>query len=523
MNPLWRSLFRAVAARFARRDTGAAGTPPPGTPAPTPADSGTVPPGVFDRRPAVMQSTPDGVFCLPADYAGDAAARAITELRPLAAELAELARAQVVPGTVVIDVGAGFGRTATLFSRAAGPGGQVLAFEADEYLCDVLQQTIRYNRYENLRLFHGAVYDQSCTTLDLPAVPAGTDAAYSGRCVEPSRGNAGGVPARTIDQFAITAPVSLLHIDTNGCELQVLRGAVETLARHRMPVAFRFDPVLAKRFGTTLQALQAFFEPLGYRLGEAAGGTLRIAQHQDPFGATATHGSAAATARPALRVPDPPDAGLCKLLRNRVQVDACSGYLKQWGYVPHNISCKDWDLAHIIPAIGDGNFLDMGSSDSYILKNLALKRIRGDLYGIDLRAPDVPVSNVNYLIGDLMRTPLPDGHFANITCLSVLEHQVDYDRFAAEASRLLAPGGRVFVTFDYWEPKVTPPIKLYGLDWMPLDAAMVRQFIASCARHGLEIVEPFDFTAGEPLIRWGYYSPHPDIRYTFGMAVFRKR
>jgi 2-polyprenyl-3-methyl-5-hydroxy-6-metoxy-1,4-benzoquinol methylase len=229
----------------------------------------------------------------------------------------------------------------------------------------------------------------------------------------------------------------------------------------------------------------------------------------------------------ASRVSEPPslpDASQrCKLLQTRAQVDACTLYLEQAGYVPHSLGCKNWDLAHIIPAVGDGNFLDMGSSDSYILKNLARKRIRGELYGIDLRAPDVPVSGVKYLIGDLMHTPLPDGHFSNITCLSVLEHQVDYDKFAAEAARLLAPGGRVFVTFDYWEPQVVPLMQLYGLDWLPLDAAMVRRFIASCARQGLEIECEFDFTAGDPVIDGGYYSPHPDVSYTFGMAVFRKR
>ncbi len=468
-----------------------------------------------------MQRTPDGVFCLPADYAGDAAARAITELRPLAAELATLAHAHVAPGSIVIDVGAGFGRAAVLFSRLAGRAGQVLAFEADAYLCEVFQQTIRYNHYENLRVFHGAVCDDARAALRFPAPPAAADAAYSGQRAEPADAPTG-VPVHTIDRLGIDAPVSFMHIDTNGSELQVLRGAIATITRHRMPVAFRFDPVLARHYGVTPEALQAFFGPLGYRI-DSAGGTLHIAQHRDAAAVRPGGAAAPAVACPDLRIPPPPDAGLCKILQTHAQIDACSDYLKQWGYVAHNIKCKDWDLAHIIPAVGDGNFLDMGSSDSYILKNLALKRIRGELHGIDLRAPDVPLSNVNYLIGDLMRTPLPDGHFANITCLSVLEHQVDYDRFAAEASRLLAPGGRVFVTFDYWEPKVRPPIKLYGLDWMPLDAAMVRQFIASCARHGLELLEPFDFTAGEPLIRWGYYSPHPDISYTFGMAVFRKR
>jgi len=70
-------------------------------------------------------------------------------------------------------------------------------------------------------------------------------------------------------------------------------------------------------------------------------------------------------------------------------------FLLQNGFVSHNLTCKDWDLAHIVPEIGDGNFLDMGSSDSYILRNISLKRIHGEMYGIDLREPDVPVIRSN--------------------------------------------------------------------------------------------------------------------------------
>ena len=513
MIPLWRSLFKSM---FGQR--GAAAPDTTVRPAAPAQPSSTVPPGVFDRRPAVGQSTPLGVFCLPADFAGDAVGRAIADGHPVSAALSELARKYAAPGEIALDIGAGFGGLSVLLSDLAGPAGQVLAFEADEYLCDVMQQTMRFNQRENVRVFYGAVYDDSRATVAFPAIPAAADAPYSGQRVDPAA--TGAVQTRSIDRMKIDARISCLFIDTNGSELQVLRGATATIARFRMPVVIQCAPA---GLAATIDALKIFFDALHYEIDCRPGSALCVALPQNHAG-TGRPASAIEQAHPDIHAPAPPSmATLCKVLQSHAQIDECTRYLKQWGYVPHNIACKNWDLAHLVPAIGDGNFLDMGSSDSYILKNLAHKRIRGELYGIDLRAPDVPISNVRYLIGDLMRTPLPDGHFANITCLSVLEHQVDYDKFAAEASRLLAPGGRVFVTFDYWEPRVTPPVKLYELDWMPLDAAMVRRFISSCARHGLDIVENFDFTAGEPLIRWGYYSPHPDINYTFGMAAFRKR
>ncbi len=48
----------------------------------------------------------------------------------------------------------------------------------------------------------------------------------------------------------------------------------------------------------------------------------------------------------------------------------------------------------------------MGSSDSYILKNLSLMRTAGEKWGIDFQDPDVPISDVTYVKGDLtLRAP----------------------------------------------------------------------------------------------------------------------
>ena len=103
------------------------------------------------------------------------------------------------------------------------------------------------------------------------------------------------------------------------------------------------------------------------------------------------------------------------------------------------------------------------------------------------------------------------------------QYEVDFAKFALEVARLLEVGGRVFVTFDYWSPIVTPPIKMYGLEWQPLDDQALRQFIDICKQHNLYLVQDIDWTLDEAVIRYGYYSPHPDISYTFGLVVFEKK
>ena len=218
-----------------------------------------------------------------------------------------------------------------------------------------------------------------------------------------------------------------------------------------------------------------------------------------------------------------PLSGLCKLLKTKTEIDLCTTWLHTNGLTSHVSVCKDWDLAHVISAIGDGNVLDMGSSDSYILENLSLLRRNGDLYGIDLRKPDRKIHGVKYIVGDLMNTELPTGYFRYITCLSVIEHGVDIARFAQESARLLEPQGKLFVTYDYWNPRIQSELKLFGLEWQPLDKVNVERLVEDCKHNNLFAVEEIDWITDEAVINSEYYSPIADLSYTFGMTVFEKR
>ncbi|MEP6515760.1 FkbM family methyltransferase [Microcoleus vaginatus] len=218
----------------------------------------------------------------------------------------------------------------------------------------------------------------------------------------------------------------------------------------------------------------------------------------------------------------PPKPSVCKFLKFRDEIYKCTDYLHRNGYASHNLFCKDWDIAHIIFDLSDGNLLDMGSSDSYILKNAVLKNVQGEKYGIDLQPPDVPLEEVKYMVGDLMDTKLPDHYFTNITCLSVIEHEVDFKKFATEVSRLLIENGKLYVTFDYWTPKLKPDFKLYDKLWNPLDKNDTKNLIEECKSCGLNLVEPVDWSLGDAVIKPGYFSPGANISYTFGMLVFQK-
>jgi SAM-dependent methyltransferase len=226
-------------------------------------------------------------------------------------------------------------------------------------------------------------------------------------------------------------------------------------------------------------------------------------------------------------------------LQTRAEIGYYTDFLRKHDLVEHSLDCKNWDLGKIALSLGDGNLLDMGCCDSFILNNASKLNLKGLKYGIDLlfRPEDVDdhsigswnnpnsprVAGCKFFKGDLMHTPFDSGMFQNLTCLSVIEHGVDFNLFAAECSRLLSTGGKVYLTYDYWDPKVnTYGLKLYGLDWNVLDKSAVLSLIDACSEHGLEVSSTVDWTTQEQVINPGYMSPHSYVSYTFGILMFTK-
>lgn len=453
----------------------------------------TFPPDKFARRPLILYSTSHGKYYLPFDGTLGPITRKIRSGKLAFPELIEVAHSYIQPGTTVIDIGTQFGQTTYLLAEITGEQGQVLAFEPDAYLFHALQKTLAANHVYNVRSYLRLAEEHSDQMLAL------TESSTNSEWGE----------SIALDDLNISEPVSFIKISADGHEAKALRGAANTILKYRPAIVVAGNP----------QSWNGIIEELGYYLETNLDSTWSLLK-PDPNCSPSLQPNQPTS--DWLSNPRLPVTTLCKFLKSRTEVESCTAFLHRHGFASHNLICKDWDLAHIVSEIGDGNFLDMGSSDSYILKNLAFKRIKGELYGIDLQDPDFPVPGVKYLKGDLMDTGLPSQHFKNISCLSVIEHEVNFDRFTQEVSRLLQVGGRLFVTFDYWEPKITPPIRLYELEWQPLDRDKLIQFIAACNRQGLKLLQDMDWSLGDPVIQYGYYAPHPTMKYTFGMAVFEK-
>jgi FkbM family methyltransferase len=484
----------------------------------------TIPKTIFDDHPVEFYETDTGNYYLPCFLEDDIVANTIKKGRIFEPEVIAVAEEYIKTGTVVLDVGANYGQMSLFFSNFTGPDGVVVSFEAQKYCHAILQKNITANGKENIRAIYAGVFDETRKYVIFPEPDFQRFPSYGAYPVDLNASNGNRVDTITIDDLKIDRPISFLKVDIQGSDLYALRGARQTILRHRMPILFEFEQQFQEEFGTSFQDYVDFVKSIGYRFSKVVLGiNYLILPEEGRVPEKAQDNAPVEERKDIFVVPAPPfRSHLNKFLKNMEEVYECTSFLHRYGYVSHNLTCKDWDLAHIIPEIGDGNVLDMGSSDSYILKNVSLKKRNGKLYGIDLNDPDVPLRDVTYLKGDLMNVGLPDSHLHYITCLSVIEHQVDFALFAREVNRLLVAGGRLFVTYDYWNPLLSIPIKAYGLNWQPLDRPLVESLIEKCHAENLHLTESVDWNVKDQVIRWGYYSPHPDVAYTFGMLVFQK-
>lgn len=168
-------------------------------------------------------------------------------LKPLGGdELLRIASNHVHAGSVVWDIGANCG----VFTFASIAAREVVAAEADPFLCDLLQRSVMSNKAHNVRIVAGAASD---ITGLAEFVIAARGRASNHLLSAKGRTQAGGerarlfVPTFTLDgMLEHLTPPTFVKIDVEGAEAAVLRGA-EALLR-------RYGPTLYIEVGKTHEA-----------------------------------------------------------------------------------------------------------------------------------------------------------------------------------------------------------------------------------------------------------------------------
>jgi FkbM family methyltransferase len=181
-------------------------------------------------------------------------------------------RKLVSPASLVLDVGANIGAHTLHLAQLVGPNGRVMAFEPTSFAFRKLRRNLELNpslarRVEAFHCFltanDGARVPSSIYSSWPLAVADGLHAKHLGRemLTESAR-------ARSLDSILSEIgdrKVTLVKLDVDGFECDVLSGATTMLREMRPIFVMELAPYVLKERGASLDEVISYFAPNGYK------------------------------------------------------------------------------------------------------------------------------------------------------------------------------------------------------------------------------------------------------------------
>jgi len=148
---------------------------------------------------------------------------------------------------------------------------------------------------------------------------------------------------------------------------------------------------------------------------------------------------------------------------------------------------------------------------SYISSWLAHYGFSVDVITLGIRDDcDAHHGRVRFRRGDATRSGFADATFGAVTCLSVIEHGVAIEPFFAEMERILAPGGYLIVSTDFWETPVdTRGQTACGAPLHVFTPPEIEEMLTMARKYRLHPTGIIDYRCQEPVVEWF------GVHYTF--------
>ena len=173
-------------------------------------------------------------------------------------------------GKSIIDVGAHFGQMTVLFSKMAC---QVYSCECFPPYADVLKANINKNGCENVDVIEKVVYSSCGEKINYIMPPQSPDIEGEYRCfgsygVDPTLEDSDyQLETITLDSLGIE-DVGFIKIDAQGCDLEVIKGAVGLIEKHKPFIIFEYEEMLQDKFSVCFEDYEKFIDKIGYEIVE---------------------------------------------------------------------------------------------------------------------------------------------------------------------------------------------------------------------------------------------------------------
>jgi len=129
--------------------------------------------------------------------------------------------------------------------------------------------------------------------------------------------------------------------------------------------------------------------------------------------------------------------------------------------------------------------------------------------------------NIEFIPGDLTKTDFPNNYFDAITCISVIEHGVDEDKYFKEMNRILKDGGILITSTDYWETRInTDNLVAYNNPVFVYDKDSVEKLLEKAYNNGFKLYGPdIDLECQDKVVTWKKF----DLKFTFIIFCIQKK
>ncbi len=174
----------------------------------------------------------------------------------------------IKPKSIVIDVGANFGQMSILWSKCKQDV-EVYSFEASKYIFQILEKNIKINK-ANVKAFYNLVGNQSDKNLFIKKANLSQFTTYGSNQIKKTdnknHSNFEKIQGIKIDDIEFHKDISVMKIDVQGYDLEVLKGAKKTIEKYQMPIVFEYEKDFEKVFNYEFNDFENFIESINYKI-----------------------------------------------------------------------------------------------------------------------------------------------------------------------------------------------------------------------------------------------------------------
>lgn len=169
-------------------------------------------------------------------------------------------------GHVVVDIGAGTGTEAVIYSNIVGTTGQVHAIESHPETFKSLHILATEGGYENIRTHHWAVGNKNSTVWIQKEMVHQKNAFMQ---FSESKNNTISIEMKTLDQFVIDqniGRIDFLKVNIEGAELQMLEGMKDCISIIQSAAISCHDFIDGDSVFPIMESVRMFFEKNGFQV-----------------------------------------------------------------------------------------------------------------------------------------------------------------------------------------------------------------------------------------------------------------